>query len=280
MFSNKEATQIAARALETHAGAEAAQEFRNKFDRSSSELVPPPREAFDPFYNHTQAQVTYLLHVSRPGVVDSLAQAARGGDKEALQLLAEVATNPHGQNGHRFEALSTLAGACPAKAAEVALALQNDDRVNFRLGETLIRDTRTPELIPALERLATDHRYEVRESAMSALVELGEPGSEALARLMFAPSEDVRHTATSAVLRQKLATPIIVNAIERFAHLYPERSETASQLRQSVSASGLSWKVGSVVDETRARLDALDGLATGADQAHSGHPRTSSTLLL
>lgn len=188
-------------------------------------------------------------------MLDVLGQAARAGDREACDLLIDIADNQHGEGAQRLNALSVLATAAPSVACGLAVLMLQDKPVNSHLGEALIRHTRSPELIPALSQIALSPNYEVRESAMSALVELGEPGTEALAGLLLSGSSEVRNTAGNAISRLKLATPLVLKAVERFSRRYPQEN---INLRETIERNGFRWTVDAVIQEARNRLDAID----------------------
>ncbi|MBI1213739.1 MAG: hypothetical protein GC190_19950 [Alphaproteobacteria bacterium] len=272
MFTNRQATDIVAKALETHKGPEAAQEFRQQFGRYGSDVVPPPAGTFDPFFQHAGAQITYLTHMGVPHVMDVLGQSARAGDRDALDLLINIADNRHGESAHRLDALSVLATAAPSKAYDLAVLMMHDKDVNSHLGEALIRHTRSPDLIPALTKIALSPNYEVRESAMSALVELGERGCEALVGLLFSESSEVRHTAGGALSRQKLATPLVRDAVERFSRSYPQEN---IHLRDTIERSGFKWTVDAVIQEARNRLNEIDERPDPMGQRSPSAPRKS-----
>ncbi|GIW88223.1 MAG: hypothetical protein KatS3mg108_2547 [Isosphaeraceae bacterium] len=258
MFSSKEATALATRALGQHAGQEAAEAFRRTFEPYSRDRIPPPRGSQGPITeaNLHGARVCRLNHVTGPGVLEALAQSAQAGDRAALELLIDVARDPYVESYGRRAALANLARHFPTEAGEVAVSLMREKPVNGHLGSALIGQTRTPELVPALERIATHPDYVVRQDAMMALVELGEPGSEALARLLLSTDPEVRHTAANAVMCQKLATEPILKSIQELSRRFPEERVKVEHLTQIVGSSGFTWCVADIAAEARSRLEA------------------------
>lgn len=264
MFSSKEACRVAAAALEAHVGPEAAESFRTRFEPNTSDLVPPPRDlVFDPFYAHEPARLTRLLHVQSPEILHALSKAAVAGDESALELITDVVRNPDGDTGARTLALSIFARYMPAEAGDLAVSLSHDEKMSHQLGESLIRGSRSPELVPALERLARHDDPLTHRGAIEALLELGEHGSEALARCLVASNEEVRHAAGYAVMRQNLATPAILAAVDEGLRRFDTELDRRRfpQLKEQLEGSGFRWEASAVAKHAIEQLDRLDHTA-------------------
>jgi hypothetical protein len=259
MFSSREATTVAVRALREHIDPGVAEEFRGKFERYSSDLVPPPRDVIpDEFDTYDRARATRLLHVESTMVLEALGQAAYAGDRTASDLLVDITENRDGRSSSRMAALSILARYFPAPAGELALVLLKDDQVSHLIGEALTRSTRSPDLAPALERIASDSRYDVHMAAMESLAKLGEPGSQALARLLRSSDVDVRGNAGGTITRHELATPSVVEAIDRYARRFPDGPIRAVELLKVAQGPGFSLTLRDAVTETLAGIDRMD----------------------
>lgn len=201
------------------------------------------------------------MHVQSPEILDTLGRAAQSGDMNALELMDDMVRNPDGGSGVRMDALSILARYLPAEAGDLAATLVHDEKVSHLLGAALVAYSRSPELIPGLERIAQNQDFVVHDGAMDALVELGGPGSEALARCLVSPHESVRNTAGNAVMRQNFATPSVLRAIDDGRRRFRGESDSLrfSRLKEQLGLSGFAWRVEEVAEQATAQLSALDG---------------------
>lgn len=259
MFSQKDATAVAVRALREHIDPGVAEEFRGKFEPLSSDLVPPRRgvlpDEFDPY---ERARFTRLQHVESTMVLEALGQAAYTGDRSASDLLVDIAENREGRSPSRMAALSILARYFPAPAGELALVLLKDDQVSHLLGEALTRSTCSPALVPALEKIASDPRYDVYTGAMESLAKIGEPGSEALGRLLGSSDAGVRNGASRMITKHELSTPSVVEAIDRYVRRFPDGPGRAVELLRVAQGPGFSLTLREAVAETLGAIDRID----------------------